>query len=126
VGREGAAATVRISSDWLCEPFRRRAIERGYVLTSIAHSCPTFSTRSRWRLLARVHAIARLAEPSSIGASMQRDEDRNTAPFRRLCRGRVTLLLTVTGLCRGVPGKRRGKHRKWLIDMVLSRVLSVS
>ena len=55
-----------------------------------------------------------------------RGEDRNTAPFRRLCRGRVTRPLTVTGLCRDVLGKQRGRHRKWLIDKVLSKVLSVS
>ena len=59
----------------------------------------------------------------TIGTSMQRDENSNTAPFWRLCRGRLKLPLTVTGWCRGVPGKRRGKHRKWLIDMLPSRVL---
>jgi len=32
----------------------------------------------------------------------------------------------VTGLCRAVLGKQGGKHRKWLIDKVLSKVLSVS
>lgn len=32
-----------------------------------------------------------------------------TAPFRRLCRGRATRRLTVTGLCRDVLGKQGGQ-----------------
>jgi hypothetical protein len=41
---------------------------------------------------------------------------------RSSCRESAAPQLTVTGMCRGVPGNRRGKRRKRLIHMSVSRL----
>ena len=44
----------------------------------------------------------------------------------RLCRIRTLLTLTVPELCRGGPGKRCGKRRKWLIYNKIPRLFQAT